>query len=386
MICHSLHNFGGHEYMYTKEICKNLDESFEPLILGRKDTKEKICAELNVKKIFSVIKYNQEQSFLTKMYKLILRELLWYKEIISYLATSEMSHNDVVFVHTFSIYNIFSWLFIIPKIRKKGAKLILLFRYSKILLPDTLKILHVQICKLFPEPNKRLVYLCDSEELRKEYLESSNLKLEVVPVMAKTEFKRKNHDTNDTITLSYLGAARNDKGFYLLPEIIQAIENSGKFNVNFVIQSSFSGTNFMESKCSTALEKLIEISNKNTNITLFENQLDDDTYDKLLLTTDLMLLPYTGETYKIQTSGILIESMANGIPCIVPKDTWMEKELNISGGGVSFNPQKMDGPGKAVIKVLDDYDHFKNLALKNMDEIKVLHGPKAQTNKIMEFC
>ena len=78
--------------------------------------------------------------------------------------------------------------------------------------------------------------------------------------------------------------------------------------------------------------------------------------------------------------------MTNGIPYIVPKDNWMEKELNFSGGGVSLNPHNINDSGRTVIKALDDYNHFKNLSLNNTDKIKVLHGPKAQTQKSLEFC
>ena len=38
------------------------------------------------------------------------------------------------------------------------------------------------------------------------------------------------------------------------------------------------------------------------------------------------------------------------------------------------------------LTIEETYELIDAILNKNMDEIKVLHGPKAQTNKIMEFC
>ena len=389
MVCHGLHDYGGHEYMYTKGILENLPDNFNCIIWARKDINPKIQKELNAKGIFSKVNYNQEQNIFTKIYKLVIREFLWHKEIKREIKDFSSNNTSVLFVHTFSLYNVWSWLRLIPKLKEKNIKLFLLFRYSKILLPFYLKKLFINLCKKFPKPNKDLLYFTDSKQLASEYLKSSELELIVLPVMAKTDFEKQKKRQKDytNLNITYLGCARNDKGFYHLPEIIKRLSrDSFNYDICIKIQATTPGTDFMEKKCSDALReiKLIKDNNKDLNIEIFCDQLNNNDYEDLLVSSNLILLPYTGKSYQIQTSGILIESMSNGIPCIVPDKTWMSEEISITCGGAIFNPNNVNDICEAVVKIINNYDHYRGLAEAGARHTKDNHGPVAQTRELVK--
>lgn len=390
MVCHGLHDYGGHEYMYTKGILDNLPDDYNCIIWARKDINANIKRELNAQPIFSKVEYNQEQNFFIKCYKLIIREFLWYKQIKKELEAINKKSQTVIFVHTFSLYNVWSWLRLIPKLQKKKIKLLLLFRYSKILLPSYIQNIFIALCKKFPRPSSDIVYLTDSKELANEYLKSSNMQLIPLPVMAKTKFKMqetKKFNMNG-LNISYLGCARNDKGFFHIPRILEKlISHDMTNNLTFLIQASLPGTDYLENKCRLALNKIQKIKNENEhlNIKLFNEQLSEDDYEKLLVQSNLILLPYTGPSYKVQTSGILIEAMSNGIPCIVPKNTWMSEEIKNTGGGCLFDPEDEDDIADSVIKVIKNHKEYYEKAQNGISYAQHNHGPVAQTERLVKI-
>lgn len=391
MACYGLHNYGGHEYMYTKAIRDNLPKNFECQIWARKDIISEIKSELNAKPVFSKIQYNQEQSFFIKLYKLSIREYLWHKETKKELKRISSDNVDtIVFVHTFSLYSVWSWLRLLKYFNKSSIKLFLLFRYSEILLPRYLKNLYKYLCRKFPKNNPNINYFTDSNELAYEYKKSSNIELNVLPVMAKTDhdFIKKDFDNRKILNISYLGCARNDKGFFNIPSIIKRINKmSSDFEIVFNIQASLPGTDYMEKSCAEALDEinLLMKSSSSKKINLYRDQLNDSDYESLLLSSDLILLPYTGESYKVQTSGILIEAMANGIPCIVPKNTWMDKEIEKTFGGMIFDPIKHDDIATSVEKLINKYAEIYKNAQSSMNIVRQNHGPVAQTNELLRF-
>ena len=123
-VCHNLHNYGGHEYMYTQGICDSMPSNFLHDVWGRKDVIPDIQTKLRVKPVFSKVEYNQEMNIFLKARKLVEREFRWFIELKDMLDTqlSDARHYEkvVFFVHTFSIYNVWSWLYLKSYFQKDG--------------------------------------------------------------------------------------------------------------------------------------------------------------------------------------------------------------------------------------------------------------------------
>ena len=157
-------------------------------------------------------------------------------------------------------------------------------------------------------------------------------------------------------------------------------------NVQFTIQASIPGVDHLETPCQIALQKLKVLSEvEGYNIQLIFEHLSEESYERLLAETDLVLLPYTGITYKAHSSGILVEAMSHGLPCIVPRGTWMESELNRTGGGVAFDSEDPDDVARSVCSLLDDFSRYASLAKKGITEIKYRHGASAQATEIVKL-
>jgi glycosyltransferase involved in cell wall biosynthesis len=393
-VCHGLHNYGGHEYMYTKGICDSLPDNYICEVWGRKDVIPEIINTLSVRPVFSNVEYNQEMNIFLKSIKLFEREVKWFGEMRTELKKMKNASSDanqvVFFVHTFSIYNIWSWLCLLKIFRLNNFRLILFFRYSILLLPRPLKPIHRWICSKLPKNDKRFLYLTDTEELKLEYFKASELNLDVMPVVAKTTFgmpKLLEANGDGQIRLSYLGSARVDKGFQHMPLIVEKVFSAGfDKDIQFIIQASIPGVDYLESSCAIALQRLKELSlSEGYNIELIFEHLSDQDYEELLSKTNLVLLPYTGLTYKVQSSGILVESMAHGLPCIVPKDTWMESELSRTGAGLAFNPENPNDIAEKVCTLIADFPSYDKLAKEGVIKLKGVHGASAQAAELQKL-
>lgn len=86
----------------------------------------------------------------------------------------------------------------------------------------------------------------------------------------------------------------------------------------------------------------------NININFHKSYLSRKDYIKLLLSSNIILLPYDPSIYKTATSGIFVESIMAGALPIVRNGTWMEHELKKFGLDVlaidkdDFNFDKID--------------------------------------------
>jgi hypothetical protein len=182
------------------------------------------------------------------------------------------------------------------------------------------------------------------------------------------------------LRISYLGAARSDKGFAELPGIVETVLNSEfASKVEFSIQASTSGAGYLDNVCRQAMEKLkrIQSSEGGEVVVLLEKSLNESQYKALLTQADLIMLPYTGRSYKAQTSGILIEAAVYQVPCIVPKGTWLEDELSITGGGIAFDPDEPGSAGYAVLQILRSYETYAERARVGSQIVAERHGHDA---------
>ncbi|WP_308256111.1 glycosyltransferase [Geminocystis sp. GBBB08] len=87
-------------------------------------------------------------------------------------------------------------------------------------------------------------------------------------------------------------------------------------------------------------------------------------YYQLLMSADLLVIPYNVNSYRYRTSGVLTESLAAGKPVIVPKNSWLASQVDESRGGIYQNHQDIS---KTIIKVINNIREYQ----KNAQEFSV---------------
>ena len=118
-------------------------------------------------------------------------------------------------------------------------------------------------------------------------------------------------------TIGFFGHQRGEKGFKLFEPLIKYLINEKK---NII---------FHDSGCSLSFNHPMV---RNIN---FVKDISVE-----IAKCDLVLLPYSHDEYKNKGSGILWESLATGIPTIVPSDCTLAEHIKDTGAGITFSDSK----------------------------------------------
>ena len=192
---------------------------------------------------------------------------------------------------------------------------------------ESLRILRNVLINFIQSLSVQNVYLyTDTKELSGQYERVGKTTFHTLPIPHTIPPRSKQIDEKSPLTVTYIGDARTEKGYHYMPHIIddlwsRYIEN-GK--IRFTLQSNFNIPNG-EPKVAVARSQL-EFFPKD-KVTLIYDPLSFDEYIKLLLSSDIVLLPYEESNYYARSSGILVECLCAGIPVIVPTATWLSRQF-----------------------------------------------------------
>jgi glycosyltransferase involved in cell wall biosynthesis len=180
-------------------------------------------------------------------------------------------------------------------------------------------------------------FYTDTTELTDQYERLGLFRFHTLPIPH-------THSSSDCILharplrLTYLGDARTEKGFGLLPHLVRRLTNTclatGK--AHFIVQCNY---NIPDGEPKARLARTqLELAPE--FVTLYKQPLTSQAYRRLLLSSDLLLLPYDPVNYYARSSGILVESLAAGIPVIVPSGCWLARQFQDFYNKHLLNAQK----------------------------------------------
>jgi hypothetical protein len=125
----------------------------------------------------------------------------------------------------------------------------------------------------------------------------------------------------DPFRLAFLGTARAEKGFALLPALVAAIRHATGGAVRFEVQACppASGIHPTCAAALAALERMPEVR-------LHPGVLDEADYAALIARSDGILAPYRPGSYALRGSGIAAEALACGRFLLTSTDTELARE------------------------------------------------------------
>ena len=173
--------------------------------------------------------------------------------------------------------------------------------------------------------SRRIYFHTDSEELTEQYEQAGTLHFRTLPI-PHTNAPQQRVPAEGPLRVAYLGDARREKGYHLLPDLVWNLRKDylETNKVRFVFQSN---PNPREGEAETAIPRAEMDRFPSSMVALYKEPLSMDDYRRLLLSSGIMLLPYNRHDYRARSSGILAESLAAGIPVIVPAGTWLSRQL-----------------------------------------------------------
>jgi glycosyltransferase involved in cell wall biosynthesis len=160
--------------------------------------------------------------------------------------------------------------------------------------------------------DKKVYLYAETQPLAEYYRNLLDLDIDTLnlpPHPEQLKIEKKAYDLK-TVVL-YAGAAREEKGFHLLPEIIETVLNSDLNieNLHFKIQMHPQNVGYTPIINNT-IQKLKEM--EGVKITFYTKELETDQYYNLIENCDIILLCYDYDKYKTRGSGIAVDALCAG--------------------------------------------------------------------------
>jgi glycosyltransferase involved in cell wall biosynthesis len=352
----SLLSFSGHCYEYLASLAAPLQRRGHQVVLvGNVEVDAFLRDERSVSPCFRLW---CDERFESPEQTRIEHEQTIRDDLLSMSRKFQVNENDVVVINTlrhWAIRGVVDWLEALPARRQPATALILHFTAfpdpnlsegSEFHYRDAFHRIETSDCR------DRIVLTADSEQLISEYsLINPTLLFHLAPI-PHAAVHGNDRDTlarikaGERIRIGYVGEARSNKGFDLLPRLLARAKKAGlmeSLELHVHAYCSNPGAPFYRRTLSGL---------RHPAAFLYFDPMDEQEYSDFLARLDVVVLPYTIDNYHSQTSGVFAEAMASGKIVVVPKGTWLSTQLRRYGGGVAFNPVDCEDFANETLRIV----------------------------------
>lgn len=219
---------------------------------------------------------------------------------------------------------------------------------------------HVELYRKIQSPlvaeyikRKQLILLSDSEILAKDLVQRETFpSVNCLTVPTAQELSGQSFDENSPKYVLSLGNPRGEKGFCEIVDVAIAMKDyCEKRNIVFRLHSYNPSGDVIRHL--NKLKKL-ELS----HIEFYNESLSDSEYRSLLMSSSLVLLPYSEIIYSGRTSGVLVEALVYGVPIVVSERTWLAKISQHFSTGVTCKFGDETSLMDCIKEVFQNYEKY----------------------------
>jgi glycosyltransferase involved in cell wall biosynthesis len=332
----SLTSQSGHSLNYDYAIKRECEQQNIPFrMLGSKKAAKVVVEQMQIEPIFSHALQDMHPATSAQygQYNFLVLNTQFFTDLC--LGYGQPAATDLIFIPTTNFTNLFGlylWLTTLPPESVPRVKICLrnsnfenwLFKLSMQLLQNIpsvnfvtdsvlLKNLHIQagISRIYEIPIPHAIYP------QRETIRIPQDQVASLSALIKGKTPR-------TKIIGIFGEARHDKGYHLLPIILQlALQKSD--DVLFLIKTTTTvgGNSVRRDLIDAATTALATMQPR---VAFVDCPVDEETYSALMDLCDAIFLPYSPEIYHSGTSGVFCEAVALAKPVILPRGTWMHYE------------------------------------------------------------
>ncbi|MDA8231421.1 MAG: glycosyltransferase [Magnetospirillum sp.] len=217
----------------------------------------------------------------------------------------------------------------------------------------------------------RFAIFADTDALTRRFSALGAMDVVTLPIphTRHAEAPASRHDGGAPI-VAFVGAGYGEHGFHLLPYVADRFSGLvAEGRLRFEIQANLGGApDEMMSMAYLALGRM--------PVTLHRGVLSAADYYGILARADICLLPYPGEQFRNQSSGVFAEAVAFGTVPIVPAGTWMADIVERHGIGVVFPPSAVEDIHAAIERALAGLDTLKRRSAAFAENWRRINAPE----------
>jgi len=191
---------------------------------------------------------------------------------------------------------------------------------------------------------------------------------------------------HNSITISFLGDGRYEKGLLLL---MRAILTTPLLEVNFILQN-VNARGYSPSEYQLFLRLKNELSSIN-NVSFINKSLGHRSFHKEVSQADIIIFPYHPLSYDCRISGVYIQAVMYRKLCIVSANTWLAEQARKFKSGLIFNyhlknsQQVVKNIGNAIKKAIETHDKYAVSVAKQSEIYRKINSPMIFFKEIYRY-
>ena len=155
------------------------------------------------------------------------------------------------------------------------------------------------------------------------------------------------------------GAARRDKGFNRIVDLVESFSKNSKITWPIFVHASATHQNKHAPEIVDEINRLSHAGYKYLN--LLQDTLSPTAY-QALFPGAISLQPYSESDFQDRVSGVTLDALLAGCPVVVTANTWLARTVSLYGAGVETNDLSPAGLQIAIEKILSDYSGYAQRA------------------------
>jgi len=169
-------------------------------------------------------------------------------------------------------------------------------------------------------------FYTDTDPLSEQWNSLGSYHFCTLPIPHDDSLRRIPRELTAPLIISYIGDARDEKGFQHLAQLVGDIRAAGfdSGKVRFRFQSNF---NVPLGEAGSRIAKAELSLMSGDGVELLEGPFDSNEYTNLINTSDILLVPYDENNYYARSSGVFAEALIACVPVVYPVKSWMGREL-----------------------------------------------------------
>lgn len=167
-------------------------------------------------------------------------------------------------------------------------------------------------------------------------------------------------DTRGFRRLLYAGAARRDKGFNVVVDLV-ALLKARQAGVPVAVQISPEHFGKYDAATLEDIDRLQQIGYPYLQV--IDKTLDPEAYQGLF-PGSICLQPYDRQEFQDRVSGVTLDALSQGCPVITTAHTWMAAQILPHRAGLALEQVSAPALYDAVREMIPRYDAFRDAALK----------------------
>jgi hypothetical protein len=181
---------------------------------------------------------------------------------------------------------------------------------------------------------------------------------EVAPYPISKKNEPQSTEPNKFSKVLFAGAARQDKGFSRVVDLIE-YETAENSTIPFFIQSSSEHYNKYDKKTQYDIGRLSAAGYK--YLTIHKDTLSESEYLNLFIGS-ICIQPYDHIAFADRVSGVTLDALVAGSPILTSADTWTAKLVEKFSAGIVMKSTTPEEMHIALTEVISKYEFYSNNA------------------------